>query len=983
MKAAFIFTCSILLVFGKAFVSFSQSLVYENYTVNDGLPGQTVYYAFQESKGFMWFATEAGVSRFDGVHFQNFNMHDGLSDNEVFSIREDSRRRIWFLTFNGKLSYMLDNVFHNPANDSVLKNASGNASFYASHEDNEGNMWFSTVAGTIIRITSTGSVSKINMPLLKEGSAIYSFYETPDNELWIISEKSFYKFENGQFIQLSGPVLKAGVGLPYYFISKGNALYLSEKGLERLINKDYGVIIPVDKIPFTDKVLRMNYTVRNDIWITNQKDQTLYFKYDNGAYLPYRIYLKGNAVIFVYTDREENTWFCSAGNGVYKLPAQSFSNRSYTVEDGLSYNNITSVKIADDSSLWLGFTNGIINLIKQNKVESFDCNFSGKNYNRILQIETDKENNIWAATDDGVVLLKKIYAKKYAPPFLVKINNSASTYACKSICFDTSGHLTASWFNGIGEIHYTDQGYELFPFATGTSFNRIFTHYVDHQNKIWIATGNGLGSIEKDSVFHLAEQDERLKNRITHIREISDNTLVLATYGNGILFYKNGKITDHVNVQNGLDGSICKKLFTTGDTIYAVTDKGLSIFTYNNSIHSKPENFTTSDGLLSDGVNDVTVNINTIYVATSAGLSMLPLSLNRNYAEPPPLYIISFKVNSTIMDSLNNVKLEYDRQHLQFSFVAPTFDHPELLTYQYKLSGLNEQWVETKNNTVEFSALDPGVYAFQLRAKKYNSDWSRTEILRFEITSPFWETLWFRLVLANSLILIFYFILSYIVSRKYRRQLALYEQQRALQMERNRISTDMHDDLGADLTNIVILSKIAKKTLRLEENANNNIIDKIGVAANDVINKMNEIIWAMNPANDTLSNLVSYLHRYSKEYLDLNNIPLNIEMPYYIPEVSLKAALRRNVFLILKESLHNIAKHAGAASVKIKIETDREQKKLSLTIQDNGKGFSLTDRTGSGNGLINMKKRMTEIKGTLHMISAEGTGTTVSVILPF
>src|SRR5205085_4125735 len=124
-------------------------------------------------------------------------------------------------------------------------------------------------------------------------------------------------------------------------------------------------------------------------------------------------------------------------------------------------------------------------------------------------------------------------------------------------------------------------------------------------------------------------------------------------------------------------------------------------------------------------------------------------------------------VNSTLMDSLNNIKLNYDLQHLQFSFVAPTFDHPELLTYQYKLSGLNDNWVETKNNTVEFSALDPGVYAFQLRAKKYNSDWSKSEVLRFEITSPFWETLTFRLIVANTLIFLFYIILNTIVSRRF------------------------------------------------------------------------------------------------------------------------------------------------------------------------------------------------------------------------
>lgn len=962
--------------------SYCQSLVYANYTVNDGLPGQTVYCALQDSKGFMWFSTDAGVTRFDGVHFKNYTRKDGLTDNEVFGINEDAAGRMWFLTFNGQLCYLKDERFHNPQNDSMMKAASASSSFFAFYQDNSFNVWFSTFAGTIIRIDTLGNVYKYQMPELNRATSFFHFYETPDNELWVIGDKNFFKFQKEEFVLLSGPVIKSGDGLAYNFISKGNALFLSTKGIERLINKDYGVIISSEKIPFTDKVLRLHYTSRNDIWVTNQKDQTLYYKYDNGTYLPYRVYLKGSAIIYVYTDHEANTWFCSAGNGVFKLPAQSFSNRSFTSSDGLSQDNLTSVKIANDSSIWLGFSNGIINRVKQNKIESFDCNFSGKNYNRILQIEVDRENNIWAATDDGVALIKKIYIKKFAPPFRVKINKSESFYSCMSLDFDSSGRLFAAWKSGLGEIQYTDFGYVLFPIKNKLPVKRIFTQFFDHNNKHWISTDEGLCTFEGDSLINYSVFDVRLKDRITHIKETSDNTLVLATYGNGILFLKDQKITKQIDITNGLSGSICKRLYTDGDTIYAATDKGLSIFVYKPTGNFNLENYTTSDGLLSNGVNDVCVKLNTVYVATSDGLSMLPISLNRNYTEPPPLYITAFKVNTTYMDSLQNIKLSYDRQYLQFSFVAPTFDHPELLTYQYKLTGLSESWSETKNNSVEFTALNPGVYIFQVRAKKYNSDWCKPEVLKFEIIAPFYESIWFQLVIANSLIILLYIILRNLVGRKFRKKLALYEQQRALQMERNRISTDMHDDLGADLTNIVILSKIAKKTLKIE-NDQNKIVDKIGIAANDVINKMNEIIWAMNPANDTLSNLISYLHRYSKEYLDLNDIKVHIEMPYSVPEVSLKAAYRRNIFLILKESLHNIVKHAKTSNVIIKIELDPILKKLLLTIQDNGKGFSVSEQTGSGNGLINMQKRMTEIKGNIHMISSVGKGTTINVTAPF
>src|SRR5207249_4106123 len=148
------------------------------------------------------------------------------------------------------------------------------SSLFASHEDYDGNLWLSTNAGTIIQITKNDSVKKYDLRSHDQNFSMLSFYETSDNEMWVISRTTFYKFDKENFIPLSGPLLKEAESLPYYYISKGNAVFLTDKGIERLINKNYGVIIPALKIPYAEKVLRLHYTERNDIWITNQKDQT-------------------------------------------------------------------------------------------------------------------------------------------------------------------------------------------------------------------------------------------------------------------------------------------------------------------------------------------------------------------------------------------------------------------------------------------------------------------------------------------------------------------------------------------------------------------------------------------------------------------------------------------------------------------------------------------------------------------------------------
>jgi signal transduction histidine kinase len=330
----------------------------------------------------------------------------------------------------------------------------------------------------------------------------------------------------------------------------------------------------------------------------------------------------------------------------------------------------------------------------------------------------------------------------------------------------------------------------------------------------------------------------------------------------------------------------------------------------------------------------------------------------------------------------DSLQFRYRDLQLVFRFTAPTFDEPGQLVFQYKVTGHQETWEATRFNEVELSSLDPGNYIFQLRARKYNSDWSKPQIVKFEVIAPFYGTLWFRLLVANTLIFLLYLFLRDYVGRKFKRQLAVYERQQVLEKERNRISKDMHDDLGADLTNIVILSKIARKTIKPQSHEQD-AIDKIETAANDVINKMNEIIWALNPSNDSLFNLVTYLHRYAKEYMELYGIHVTVTLPAAIPKVMVSAAFRRNVFLVVKELLHNVAKHAQARSCTVVAGIDEKTRRLSVSIADDGRGFAVEERTGSGNGLLNVRKRMKEIHGDIAIESKPGHGTRVGLWAPY
>src|SRR6185503_14596300 len=186
--------------------------------------------------------------------------------------------------------------------------------------------------------------------------------------------------------------------------------------------------------------------------------------------------------------------------------------------------------------------------------------------------------------------------------------------------------------------------------------------------------------------------------------------------------------------------------------------------------------------------------------------------------------------------------------------------------YAYRLHG-NAEWTETNNNSVEFSALRPGHYIFELRAKKIDSDWSRPIQAGFTIIPPVWQTIWFRFAGAVVLVACLFILIRYYSTRKLRLQLALARQRQAIEAERNRIATDMHDDLGSDLTKITIWSSIIESESEKIETIKP-FNREISATANSLLKKMDEIIWTLNPTNDTLLNLASYLHQFSLNFFE-------------------------------------------------------------------------------------------------------------------
>ncbi|NTW25802.1 MAG: hypothetical protein HGA37_13985, partial [Lentimicrobium sp.] len=330
-----------------------------------------------------------------------------------------------------------------------------------------------------------------------------------------------------------------------------------------------------------------------------------------------------------------------------------------------------------------------------------------------------------------------------------------------------------------------------------------------------------------------------------------------------------------------------------------------------------------------------------------------------------------------IVSALPQISLSRNAAHIRGSVFTADYPDADDQGFSFLLEGYQPEWsVPTSDAGFSYRNLPPGEYRLFVR---YTDSWKNKgepELLLTLIIKPaFWTTWWFILMGILLIIFLTVLIVRRIQGIRYANRIKALEQEHAIEKERLRISKDMHDEVGASLTRISILSEIAKSRNQDPEKSQQ-LIQQISEIAGNVVDELSEIIWAMNPKNDSLDNFAAYVRRYASTYLEPTATEIKFHFPENIPNLPMSAELRRNLFLTIKEALHNVVKHAIAENVSITLQMDK--KRLIISLVDDGAGFSEALLAGSGNGLINMRRRIEECGGTFSIVSGKGKGTEIS-----
>jgi ligand-binding sensor domain-containing protein/two-component sensor histidine kinase len=969
--------------------------------VDQGLSYSYVFDVCEDSKGNLWFAMDAsGVCKYDGINITNYTEKEGLSNNTVTTILEDRNKNLWLGTYGGATYYDGKGFIQFTEKEGFSKNEVLSIS-----EDHKGNIWFCTKGG----LTKYNGKEFIHYTV-KEGlpsDTVYQSIEDRNGIIWIATPKGLISFNGNTFRHFTKENGLSSNGVNSLLEDeKGNLWIGSGKGISKFDGKTFTHFDKRDGLS-DNSVWSITKDRRGNLWISTTEGGLN--KFDGKAFTHYKLEQGVSKIKLrrAIEDRSGNIWFGTDGGGVNKLNANSFDYK--LPEEVMDNNRIRPILKDKKGNLWFGTEGNHIGKLdaEQNVSGSrlftyykIQDKLSTKGQRSLLE---DRKGNIWIGTT-GTGIIK--YDGKIFTNYSLSTNIAGqSIYDLRE---DKKGNI---WFgtrdgrivmyDGKNFIEYTIKG--------GLPGTIIYSVLEDRNGNLWFCTEEGgIYKYDGKTIIIYSAKEGLFNKSITSITEDEKGNIWLGTLGAGVCKYDGKNFIYYSTAQGLADNNVWSVFCDKKNQLWFGTDKGLTlcIADKDNLQNSKSNyifyNFNAQDGLkaIDFNLHSVAVdNENRIMWGTGKGVPSFDLntgfqadsirSLNLSFIkineqfydfhnlQPIQENKISFSSIAAFQNYPEGLSLPYNKNHLTFHFSAIDWSAPDKIKYSYRLIGVDANWSSPSHTSyIDYRNLQHGKYELQVKAIGRSQIWTKPVSYYFNILPPWWLTWWFKSIIVLLLLAVIFFIARFFYRNQLRKQKALLEKQLAVQFERQRISAEMHDDIGAGLSGIKLMTEMAK--MKSKDEASVSEIEKIYQSVGDISSKMKEVIWSLNTENDSLSSLIAYLQKQARQMME--NYPGNFFMtiPETIPDVKISGDARRHIHLLVKEALHNIIKHSGADRIDISISCDE---KMRIVVTDNGKGMNTGVDNETGNGMKNMRKRVQQLEGILFLESNNGLKLTFEIPL--
>ncbi len=953
---------------------------------SDGLAHNHVYAIAQAADGYLWIGTPNALSRFDGDRFTTFPFRE-LDQSEEHN---QGVRRILCSQDGGLwIAPMRGPVIHLSADYSQVtfpQTGVTNADALAMTEDKSGALWIVYVNGLIVRWKDQKSESFDDFEGVQRGNI--SLVTDASGGVWLGQGHNLAAFRDGHFetVQAFKSNIRVAAGRTNgVWVVAGEQLskYDPEHGVQ-----EFG-LLPADSPRAIGTVLIEDSG--GAVWIGT--DTAGLFRHSDFGFE--KIETSYPNIWSLAEDRDHNIWVGTGGGGLNRI-----TRRGVQLEGVLSENLLVGIEsVCQDrrGALWGVAQDGSVVCRRDGKwstpftnaLEAASC------------VAADSSGAVWIGTRnktlyrwrDGVITA-------WGPDDGIAASHIVTLLAGATGDLWIGEHLP----DGVQCMHNG----ALRGFTLNGKSGKVNGMAEDAAKNIWIGTANGM--LLRVEGSNLVDETSLISGAHRIIRSLyatPDGALWIGYDGWGLARLKD-KQFGHIGIDQGLPDDYIAQII--GDNqgwlwfggrdqgLFKIRQHQLEEVLARTVERVRPVFYGINEGLASKEAigpspSAVRSSDGKLWIPMRTELAVADPKLLLEQPEPPPVFLTQVTVDNQPVASYGGItelfhtanlktfetSLRVGPRHrkLEFEFAALNFITPENLHFRYRLDGVDDDWVDIgRQRSVTYSRLNNGNYRFHVSASTGDGPWNETRIPLSIVVAPFfWETWWFRL---GALILFTAAVAAavrYFSFRRLHLQLRMAEQQAALDKERARIARDLHDDLGSSLMYVALVLEMNEQ--KSAHQLSSEPAQPCSPLVRRVVQSVDEIIWAINPRNDQLKFLLDYIVEFAIEFLHAASIRTKVDVPDLVAPRTVSPEVRHNLFLVVKEALNNIARHAHASEVRFQIVADEEH--IGITVHDNGTGFACSEDKRSSDGLRNMRQRMEEIGGEFHIESKPGAGTHISL----
>ena len=681
----------------------AQEPFFINYDIDDGFPSNNVYSISQDSDGIMWFGTDVGVVKYDGVDFQLFNTEDGTSDNEVFHIYEDHKRRKWLMTLNGHPCFIQNNIIYNQKNSELLKNIEGNSMIIDIFSDDENRIYMSYLRNKGLIIDDNDNVSYFsNTEALAAGA-----WESNDT-IYSLTQLGIFNTNKNEFHkELSQHIpFRLFHSEDRVFYSDGNKLYevnSSNLGSEFL------------EIAPGSEIIGLTLTNNDSLaWISSLKGLYLYKDGRQQAH-----YFKDSRVSDLLKDMDGNYWVTTLDEGVYFVPSFEVLQKDLVVD---------CMGAGPDGELWLG---GIQNDLYFKKGDEFETDGLNPNWrkNNITNIQFYNDK-AYVVAKSGVTIFSeddRIYQRPGGNDIHVEEDSVfiASTHLLK---------VNARDFNAGVNIEHEDIKIII--------DKRTKVLEPGNDGDLWIGTNLGLYKYNKslDSLIRFQEADLVLNSSIQDISyDPVDDLLLVASDSRGFVALQNEKVKFRISGNDGLNNNTVNVIEPAGGGAYFVgTNNGINLVSFTEDYY-EVVNYNAALGFKNKRIKEIAYINDTIYLATNDKLIYLNKSLFGKKDNPPKCLIEGVFLKNKNTPIVPGTEISYKDNDIKIKYLGISYLDEGDVTYYFKLNSKEENWSVTKSKEVNYSSMAPGTYEFSVYCTNGLNLKSEVQTIRFEVKKPLWQ----------------------------------------------------------------------------------------------------------------------------------------------------------------------------------------------------------------------------------------------------